>query len=399
MAWSVKPFTDFRANSRVNAFTRLCVVPGGAPGCVVPHPIAHDFAENFPRPPLKTIMQAIALVAYLSWGGCVAIASGGEIKPGEQWLDQRGAPINAHGGGVVFFEGRYYWYGEHKLPQRSEQEGADGGVHCYSSANLAEWKDEGLVLPVEPANPSSDLAAGCILERPKVLFNEQTHTWVMFFKLYPAGTGYDTGYVGVATAANPVGPFRYRHKFLGGGSPKGSGDFAMVQGPGGAAYHLTVRKPDKVFVAGRLRDDYLFPKGSYVPVEGIEVHTEAPAVFRHHGVYYLIGSGSSSWKPNAARLFVADQPTGPYRSLGNPMQGGQARAGFGPEVTFGGQISFVLPVAGKPDAFIALFDLWKPERPIEGRYMWLPIWVAGNCPSIKWRESWDLTLFDQADQP
>jgi len=42
-------------------------------------------------------------------------------------------PINAHGGGVIFFAGRYYWFGEHKLPGLSEAQLADGGVHCYSS--------------------------------------------------------------------------------------------------------------------------------------------------------------------------------------------------------------------------------------------------------------------------
>lgn len=327
----------------------------------------------------------------------VAMTAGpaARFRPAAEWVDNHGVPINAHGGGVVFHEGRYYWYGEHKLPGRSEQEGAGGGVHCYSSADLYEWQDEGLVLAVDAKNPASEIAAGCILERAKVLFNERTRTFVMFFKLYPPGKGYDTGYVGVATATSPNGPFTYRHRFLGGGSPKGSGDFAMVQDKTGTVHHLTVRKPDKVFVAGRLRDDYLFPAGSYVPVEGIELHTEAPAVLQAGGACYLIGSGSSSWRPNAARSFVSVAPTGPYRSLGNPTAGINSRNGLGPEVTFGGQISFILPVAGKPEAFIAMFDLWKPERPIEGRYMWLPVTIENGRPSIKWRDEWDLTVFDQ----
>lgn len=39
---------------------------------------------------------------------------GGEIIPGERWLDTDGNPINAHGGGILYHEGTYYWYGEYK---------------------------------------------------------------------------------------------------------------------------------------------------------------------------------------------------------------------------------------------------------------------------------------------
>ena len=36
------------------------------------------------------------------------------FRPGKTWLDADGKPIQAHGGGVNFFNGRYYWYGENK---------------------------------------------------------------------------------------------------------------------------------------------------------------------------------------------------------------------------------------------------------------------------------------------
>ena len=44
------------------------------------------------------------------------------ITPGGVWLDTDGNPINAHGGGILYHEGTYYWYGEYKkgktiLPQ------------------------------------------------------------------------------------------------------------------------------------------------------------------------------------------------------------------------------------------------------------------------------------------
>lgn len=34
--------------------------------------------------------------------------------PGEVWKDTDGNPINAHGGGLLYHDGAYYWYGEYK---------------------------------------------------------------------------------------------------------------------------------------------------------------------------------------------------------------------------------------------------------------------------------------------
>lgn len=294
---------------------------------------------------------------------------------------------------MIFHEGVYYWYGEHNLPGKSEAQLADGGVHCYSSVDLVNWKDEGLVLAVHEGDPALDLAAGCILERPKVIFNERTKTFVMYFKYYPRGTGYDTGFVGVATASAPAGSFRFQHKFLGAGSPECSGDFSIFRDTDGAVYHLAVRKPDKAFCIGRLRDDYLFPAGDYHVVPGVPVPTEAPAIIMQGGKYYILGSGSTGWKPNAARALVADAIAGPYKSWENPVKGVNPHNGLGPEKTFGGQNSFIIPVAGKKGAFIAMFDLWNPERPIAGLYVWLPMEIRDGQPVIQWRDQWSMSRF------
>ena len=36
------------------------------------------------------------------------------VISGAEWYDTDGNVINAHGGGLLFHEGRYYWYGEYK---------------------------------------------------------------------------------------------------------------------------------------------------------------------------------------------------------------------------------------------------------------------------------------------
>lgn len=37
-----------------------------------------------------------------------------EFRPGELWKDTDGVAINAHGGGIMFHGGKYWWYGEYK---------------------------------------------------------------------------------------------------------------------------------------------------------------------------------------------------------------------------------------------------------------------------------------------
>ncbi len=68
---------------------------------------------------------------------------------------------------------------------------------------------------------------------------------------------------------------------------------------------------------------------------------------------------------------------------------------MGPELTFGGQSTFILPIKGKKDAYIAMFDIWQPRNPIDGRYIWLPIeFGEGDKMVIRYRDKWDLSFFD-----
>ena len=56
--------------------------------------------------------------------------------------------------------------------------------------------------------------------------------------------------------------------------------------------------------------------------------------------------------------------------------------------TFEAQPTFVLPVAGKADAFIFMADRWCPENAIDGRYVWLPVEFRHGMPTVRWRDSW-----------
>jgi hypothetical protein len=337
---------------------------------------------------LLELSAAFVILVVSSYGEGLA-----HIRPGQPWPDTEGVLINAHGYSIIEQEGTYLWYGSQKIPGKTESEKNEAGVSCYTSDDLLNWKNQGLVFSVSAEGQHEEIAKAGILDRPKVFFNPATKKFVMHFKLYPphaAGDtkGTDVAYVGTASSPEPLGPFTYEGKYTGGGSPNGTGDFGIYQDEKGAFWHVAVRKPDKSLVIGKLREDGLRPEGEYAVMEGVKRATEAPAMFRRGGKIHLLGSGSTGWAPNPARMYVADRLEGPYTDLGNPTIGINPHNKLGPEKTFGGQSTFVMPMPGKKDAWIAMFDIWEPNDPVNSGYIWLPLHFEDGKPVIRWQDNW-----------
>jgi hypothetical protein len=357
------------------------------------------------------------------------------FRPGSLWPDNHGVPINAHGSGVLFHEGIYYWYGEHKIESEAGNK-AHVGVHVYSSRDLYNWRDEGVALPVSD-DPRSVIACGCILERPKVIFNPHTKKFVMWFHLEPKDAGYSGALSGVAVAEKPTGPFNFVNSFrpnagawpmnvadsekrpltadelaringmeLNGGPrpyyPKHllfrrdftagqmARDMTLFVDDNGLAYHIHAAEENGTLHISQLSDDFLTTSGKFARHFPGRFH-EAPALMKCRGKYFLITSDCTGWAPNAARLSTAENIFGPWEELGNPC------LGTGEEIahTFGTQSTFILPVHGKPDAFIFMADRWNPKNAIDGRYVWLPLEFHHGVPMIRWRNEWDLSIFDK----
>ena len=305
------------------------------------------------------------------------------------WPDDKGVHINAHGGGILFHDGTYYWYGEHKIAGKAGN-AAHVGVHVYSSRDLYNWKDEGIALSVSD-DPASDITKECVLERPKVIYNAKTGKYVMWFHLELKGQGYKAARSGVAVADAPTGPFTFLKSFRPDDSM--ARDQTLFVDDDGKAYHLYASEDNKTLHIAQLSDDYLAPSGKLIRVfEGRLM--EAPAICKRNGMYYFIGSGCTGWAPNAARSAVATSIWGPWKELGNPCAGVNPLNRLGAEKTFGGQSTYILPVQGKRDAFIAMFDIWKPDNAIDGRYVWLPMRFTGEGFTLTWLNTWDLGVFD-----
>jgi len=349
------------------------------------------------------------------------------IKPGQIWPDNQGKHINAHGGGIIYFIDTYYWFGESRLP-RTEKDKSKYGVSCYSSKDLLNWKNEGLALRVI-TDSASLLLPGCVIERPKVIYNKKTRKFVMWFHHELKDQGYKAALTGVAVSDNITGPYKYIHslrpnagvwpqnftdefkKPLEGEANLKSGskewltavreglfvrrdfeggqmarDMTLFIDKNGKAYHVHSSEENMTLHFSELTDDYLDFTGKYFRVLPGDSN-EAPAIFFAKGKYYMFTSGTTGWKPNPARLSVAGKLSGVWKTLGNPCKGTEDEN----KITFGSQSTHILAVQGKKGAFIYMGDRWTPENLADSRHIWLPIEWESGMPVIKWYRSWDLT--------
>ena len=106
----------------------------------------------------------------------------------------------------------------------------------------------------------------------------------------------------------------------------------------------------------------------------------------------MITSACTGFEPNAANYYTADTLLGPWTAHANPCVGPRA------QITFGGQSTSVLPVPGKPGAFIFMADRWQASNLKNSGHIWLPIQIKGDQLTIPWKDKWNLSWFDQ-NQP
>ena len=308
------------------------------------------------------------------------------FQPGSIWLDNEGNAINAHGGGIMKYGKKYYWYGEYKVGATTLPSWATwecyrtdaGGVSCYSSFDLLNWQFEGVVLKPS-TDPGSDLHPSKVIERPKVVYNARTGKFVMWFHCESAD--YSKAAAGVAISDSPTGPFEYLGSFRPNESM--SRDQTLFVDDDGTCYQICSSENNQTIHINRLTDDYLKPDGTYVR-RFVGMSREAPALFKYNHKYYMLSSGCTGWDPNQAELAVADDIMGEWTVLGNPCTGNDA------DKTFYGQSTYVIPVNPEKGQFIVCFDQWKKKDLSDSRYIWLPIKINKHTGVIRipWLPTW-----------
>ncbi|EAW13608.1 glycosyl hydrolase family 43 protein [Aspergillus clavatus NRRL 1] len=287
-----------------------------------------------------------------------------QIVPGATWTaDGTNQHIQAHGGGIIEVDSTYYWIGENKLDGSAFQ-----SINCYSSTNLVEWT---FVSELLSRQGSGDLGPNRVVERPKVIYNEATSTYVMWMHI--DDSSYKEAKTGVATSFSVCGQYNY----LGSFRPLGqqSRDIGLFKDDDSSAYLLTEDRPNGLRI-NRLTDDYtnldstiyLFPE-----------HIEAPAMYKQDGVYFLFGSQLTATNDN--KYTTATDLQGTWSSWANFAPSGTH--------TYDSQTNFIFGVG---NSVVYMGDRWKSSNLMASTYIWLPLTIQGTQASLQNPGSWILPL-------
>lgn len=257
------------------------------------------------------------------------------LKNGTIWNDVDGNPIHAHGGYILFHEGWYYWYGEDRRDRNY--------VSCYRSRNLADWEFRNHILTMDSRTEpyrvrtklqlQGDGGVKVNLERPKVLYNEQTGKFVLWAH-FENGLDYTQAAAAIATCDAPDGEFVYHGHF----NPYGfmSRDCTLFRDDDGTAYFISAARDNADLHIYRLTDDYMNVDALVHRLWQGEFR-EAPAVTKINGLYYMLSSFCTGWAPNQGKYAFAESIEGRWSRLTE----------IGDETTYGSQPAFILQKDGR----------------------------------------------------
>lgn len=174
----------------------------------------------------STTMHFLSILSTALLATCVSASL--QIVPGATWTaTNTGEHVQAHGAGIIKVGSTYYLIGEDKTNGTYFL-----NVNCYSSTNLVEWTYVGALLSQQS---SGDLGPGRIVERPKVIYNDQTKKYVLWAHI--DSSDYKDAKVGVATGDSVCGKYQYQGSWR----PLGfqSRDMGLFKDDDGSAYLLT----------------------------------------------------------------------------------------------------------------------------------------------------------------
>ena len=318
----------------------------------------------------KATFLLAGLFAFIFAAAIPSFAASGIIKPGDRWLDNRGQQIQAHGGGITYWKGVYYWFGE----DRSQTN--DPGkryVACYSSRDLVHWKFRRQIAFADPEH----LGPRWVLERPKVFANPRTHKFVLYAHLDDAR--YKFARVMVAVSDRIDGDYRYVTSFR--PLDQESRDIGQFVDDDGSAYLIFESRPTKGFFIAKLTDDYM----NVEQTAFIKEPLEGGAIVHFGNVYYVMGSHLTGWRPNPNVYATAPSLGGPwseFKSIAPPEAN-----------TYDSQSTMLLKVVGsKKSTVIYMGDIWKPKELWDSRYLWMPLEMSDGTMQLRPPQPWELNV-------
>lgn len=332
------------------------------------------------------------------------------VPVGEPWLDNRGATIQAHGGGFLQMTDEdgtpiYYWAGEDKTHNRS----TFNGINLYSSKDLVNWRFEKSILKPDPTNPALNNNK---IERPKLIYNKNTGRFILWGH-WETADSYSSSQICVAVSDTVNGDY----EFLGHWRPGGT--LRNWRKQGGIAYYendseKTPISDEEINADGNLsRDITVYVDGEkaylvsacandhsiaiyelneeFTDVEpGKEYHVlvdqklEAPAIVKEGEYYYLIGSGQSGWYPNQGRYAFS-------KEISDPESWSDIQW-FANNTTYYSQPTNIMTLTDQSgnNSYVYMGDRWNPQALRDSTYVWLPLEIDGELIAMEFFKEWSL---------
>lgn len=278
-------------------------------------------------------------------------------------------------------------------------------------------------------NVKYDLSVGdsAVYERPKMIFNEQTRRWVIWYHAdgpirgNPTSGSYSKAKAGVAISetADPAGPYKYLGSFRmstgrNGNNPGMARDMNLFVDDKDAnddgvldAYLIYASNENRDLTISLLDSTYTKlatprqEESQGTDIAGGDTYNiiatnskESPAPIKYNGKYYIIYSGTTGWAPNTNKYAVSDGDNilGPYHEVGNPFVSGSS-INQSNSNAFTTQSSSIIPYNEEKGQYIYFGDRWfNPDdnRDIsQSRYIMTPMqFVNGELkvlPAADWK--------------
>ncbi|GAA0672323.1 RICIN domain-containing protein [Kitasatospora atroaurantiaca] len=287
--------------------------------------------------------------------------------------DQNGKTLQLHGLGIVKVGSTWYGFGEDKTGETSANTSFQD-IPCYTSGDLGTWTYQGMA---QAKQSSGDLGPNRVVERPKVIYNASTSTYVMYVHI--DNSDYSDAKVGVATSSTPCGPYNYRGSFR----PLGnvSRDLGLFQESDGTGYLLTEDRSNGGLRIDRLSADYLSVDSSVALLGGGSI--ESPAMVKVGGIYYMLGSHLTGWNLNDNVYATATSLSGPWsawRDLAAPGTN-----------TYASQTANIITVQGSAGTtYIYAGDRWNTGDLGNSQLIWLPLTIRETTVNLGQYPTWSL---------
>ncbi|MFF1721521.1 RICIN domain-containing protein [Streptomyces sviceus] len=334
--------------------------------------------------PARGRLRAVAAAFLTLLGGLTALllpaapanAASLSFTLGATRTDQNGNTLQLHGLGIVKVGSTWYGFGEDKTGETSSDTSFQD-IPCYTSTDLANWRHQGVALAKQA---DGDLGPSRIVERPKVIYNASTSTYVMYMHI--DSMNYSDARVGVATSSTPCGPYSYRGSFR----PLGniSRDIGLFQDTDGTGYLLSEDRNNGLHIY-KLSADYLsVDSGVALLGSGGSANSyESPAMVKTNGVYYLLASHLTGWNTNDNVYTTATSLGGPWAPMRNFAAPGTH--------TYNSQTANIITVQGSSGStYIYAGDRWNPSDLGNSQLIWLPMTIRGTVVNVGQYPSWSL---------